>query len=204
MNTGLLTILTFLPLLGSLAILLIPKTKENFIRYFTLAITLICLGLAIFIWTQFNAGAAGYQIQDKIDWIPSLGISYHLGIDGMSMLLVFLTTLLAVTACLASFTIKTRVKEYFSLYLLLITGLIGVFVALDLVMFYVFWEIVLVPMYFLIAIWGGERKLYASIKFFIYTLVGSLFMLVAILAIYFTVTLPSGQHTFSIVDLGCK
>ena len=203
MNTGLLTILTFLPLLGSLIILLIPKTKENFIRYFTLAITVICLGLAIFIWTQFNTGVAGYQIQHKIDWIPDLGISYHLGIDGMSMLLVFLTTLLAVTACLASFTIKTRVKEYFSLYLLLITGLIGVFVALDLVMFYVFWEIVLVPMYFLIAIWGGERKLYASIKFFIYTLVGSLFMLVAILAIYFTAKDGQGNllHTFSIPQL---
>ncbi len=194
---GWLTTLTFLPLLGSLIILFIPKTKEAFIKYFSLVICVISLGISIFIWTQFKSSVPGYQVQDFTPWIKDLGISFHLGVDGMSMLLVFLTCLLSVTACLASFTIKTRVKEYFSLYLLLITGLLGVFVALDLVMFYVFWEIVLVPMYFLIAIWGGERKLYASIKFFIYTLVGSLFMLVAILAIYFT----APTHTFSIPDL---
>jgi NADH-quinone oxidoreductase subunit M len=198
---GWLTALTFLPLVGSLIVLLLPKTKESLIKYFSLAITIIALGISIFVWTQFNPNTPGYQVQDYAVWIKDLGISYHMGVDGMSMILVFLTTMLSVTACLASFNIKNRVKEYFSLYLLLETGLIGVFLALDLVMFYVFWEIVLVPMYFLIAIWGGERKLYASIKFFIYTLVGSLFMLVAILAIYFTVTLPDGTHTFSIVKL---
>jgi NADH-quinone oxidoreductase subunit M len=194
---GWLTALTFLPLVGSLIVLLLPKTKENLIKYFSLVITIIALGLSIAVWTQFKTGIAGYQVQDHLTWIKDFGISYHMGVDGMSMLLVFLTTLLSVTACLASFTIKNRVKEYFSLFLLLETGLIGVFLALDLVMFYVFWEIVLVPMYFLIAIWGGERKLYASIKFFIYTLVGSLFMLVAILAIYFT----APTHTFSIPEL---
>lgn len=193
----LLTLVTFIPLVGSLVILLLPKKNENLIRYFSLGITFLALALAIVIWTQFKIGAPGYPIEQKVPWIPAMGINYHLGIDGMSMLLVFLTTLLSVTACLASFTIKNRVKEYFSLFLLLETGLIGVFLALDLVMFYVFWEIVLVPMYFLIAIWGGERKLYASIKFFIYTLVGSLFMLVAILAIYFT----APTHTFSIPEL---
>ncbi|MBP7732260.1 MAG: NADH-quinone oxidoreductase subunit M [Caldisericia bacterium] len=193
----LLTLVTFLPLVGSLIILLLPKKSENLIKYFSLGVTLVALALAIVIWTQFKTGVPGYPISQELDWIPQMGIKYHLGVDGMSMLLMFLTTLLSVTACLASFTIKNRVKEYFSLFLLLETGLIGVFLALDLVMFYVFWEIVLVPMYFLIAIWGGERKLYASIKFFIYTLVGSLFMLVAILAIYFT----APTHTFSIPEL---
>ncbi len=196
-NQLMLTLVIFLPLLGSLLVLLFPKDKINWIKGFTLAVMLLCLGIAIFLWTQFKSSVPGFQFEFDFQWIPSLGISYHIGIDGMSMLLVFLTALLGVVACLASFTIKNRIKEYFSLYMLLISGIIGVFVALDLVLFYVFWEVVLVPMYFLIGIWGGERKLYASIKFFIYTLVGSLFMLVAILAIYFT----SGLGTFSMTEL---
>ncbi len=197
---GLLTAVTFLPLLGSLVVLLFPKNRTDWIKWFSLAITIINLGISIFIWTQFQSSVSGYQLVDKVPWVPSIGVTFYLGVDGMSMILLFLTTLLSFVACLASFTISTRVKEYFSLYLLLEAGLIGVFLALDLVLFYVFWEVVLVPMYFLIGIWGGERKLYASIKFFIYTLVGSLFMLVGILAIYFT----SGAGTFSIPDLVAK
>ena len=192
-----LTIVTFLPLAGSLIILLLPKDKINLIRGFATGITALNLAISIFVWTQFSTGASGYQLVDKIPWIKDIGISYYLGIDGMSMLLIFLTTLLCAVACLASYTIPKRVKEYFSLLLLLETGMLGVFVSLDLVLFYVFWEIVLVPMYFLIGIWGHERKLYAAIKFFIYTLVGSLFMLVGILALYFA----SGLNTFSIPDL---
>lgn len=200
-NGWLLVAVTFLPVLGSLGALLFPKGKENWIKGFTLAIMLICLGIAIYLWTQFSYSDPStpkvFQFFFSYRWIDSIGINFSMGVDGMSMLLVFLTALLGVVACLASFTVKNRVKEYFSLYMLLISGIIGVFVALDLVLFYVFWEVVLVPMYFLIGIWGGERKQYASIKFFIYTLVGSLFMLVAILAIYFA----SGLETFSMTEL---
>jgi len=206
-NNYLLTAVTFLPLLGSLIILLIPKDRHAFLRGFATVFALLTLGLAIFIWTQFDSGmSSSFQLVQKIPWVESIGMFYHLGVDGMSMLLLFLTTLLSVTACLASFSIKERVKEYFSLFLLLETGLIGVFLSLDLVMFYVFWEVVLVPMYFLIAIWGGKKRQYASIKFFIYTLVASLVMLVGILAVYFASPLVANgsgglTHTFSIVEI---
>ncbi len=213
MDFGLLSAVTFLPLLGSLLILFIPKDKHTWIRGFATFITFVALGLSIYIWTLFKVGtpdapltAFSTGLADFNSWVPSIGMNYHLGVDGMSMLLLFLTTLLSVTACLASFTIKDRVKEYFSLFLLLETGLIGVFLSLDLVMFYVFWEIVLVPMYFLIAIWGGKRRQYASIKFFIYTLIASLIMLIGILAVYFSgplveVTKGVFTHTFSIVKI---
>lgn len=191
---GMLTMLTFLPLLGSLIILFFPKGIFKSIRSFAVIITLMNLLLTILIGTKFSMTATGFQLQEIYTWVPSLGIQIHFGLDGVSLLMVFLTTLLSFTACLSSFFVKNRVKEYFSLFLLLESGLIGVFLALDLILFYVFWEIVLVPMYFLIAIWGGERKLYASIKFFLYTLIGSLFMLIAILAIYF----KADPHTFSI------
>jgi len=194
---GLLTIVTFLPLLGSLLLLLFPKKWAGWIKWTALGFTALNLIISIFIWTQFKTSVPGFQLIDKVPWVESVGITYFFGVDGMSMLMLFLTTLLSFVACLASFNIDHRNKEYYSLFLLLETGLIGVFVSLDLVLFYVFWELVLVPMYFLIGIWGGPRKLYASIKFFIYTLVGSLFMLVGVLAIYFA----SGQNTFSIPQL---
>ena len=205
-NSMWLTLVTFLPLAGSLIILLFPKDNHKLIRGIATGFTLAVLGIAIYIWVLYSkdptivsaTNPGMFKLVDKFVWVK-LGenplIHYHLGIDGMSMLMLFLTSLLSVTACLASFTIKERVKEYFSLFLLLETGLIGVFLSLDLVLFYVFWEVVLVPMYFLIGIWGGERRQYASIKFFIYTLVASLVMLVGILAIYFK------TDTFSIAQL---
>jgi NADH-quinone oxidoreductase subunit M len=138
------------------------------------------------------------QFSEIASWIPSINVSYHLGVDGLSIGLIFLTTLLSFLACIGSYGIDKRQKEYFFLYLLLSTGMLGTFCALDLVLFYVVWEIVLVPMYFLIGVWGGPRKEYAAIKFFIYTLAGSVFMLLGILALYFAST----PHTFNILELG--
>jgi NADH-quinone oxidoreductase subunit M len=137
------------------------------------------------------------QLVEKVPWIKSIGVQYFLGIDGISLPMVILTTLLAFLAVIASWNINLRPKEYFVLMLLLETGMLGVFLALDFVLFYVFWEVVLVPMYFLIGIWGGPRREYAAIKFFIYTLLGSVVMLIGILALYFA----SGLNTFSMLAL---
>ena len=131
-------------------------------------------------------GRPGFQFEERADWIPSLGAHYHIGIDGISLLLVMLTTLMGFIAMLCSWNaIQDRVKEYYAMFLLLQTGMIGVFLSLDFFLFYVFWELVLVPMYFIIGVWGGPRKLYAAIKFFLYTLAGSVLMLLGILTLYF-------------------
>jgi len=134
------------------------------------------------------------------DWIKSFGVTYHFGVDGMSVLLVLLTTLLGVLASWSSFSyIKDREKEYYAWLLVLQTGMIGVFCSLDFFLFYIFWEVMLVPMYFLIGIWGGPNKLYAAIKFFLYTLFGSVLMLIGILALYFkTGAINNGQNTFNL------
>lgn len=137
------------------------------------------------------------QFVEKFSWIPQFGISYHVGIDGLSYPLILLTALLSVLSIIGSFQIETRVKEYFFWFLLLETGMVGVFVSLDFFLFYIFWEVMLVPMYFLIGIWGGPKKEYAAIKFFLYTLFGSVFILIGILALYFRST----PHTFDILQL---
>ncbi len=192
-----LTCIVFLPLAGGLIILFVPKKNIGLIKTVATAVTAIDLILSIILLVNFNYNGS-MQFEENLNWIPSVNIFYHLGIDGISIGLIFLTTLLSFLACIGSYSIGMRQKEYFFLYLLLATGMLGTFVALDLVLFYVFWEIVLVPMYFLIGIWGGPRKEYAAIKFFIYTLAGSIFMLLGILAFYFTST----PHTFSILELG--
>ena len=133
----------------------------------------------------FNRHTADMQFVERMPWIPSIDVQYFLGVDGLSFPLVLLTTLMTFISLIASLNIKNRVKEYFFWFLILEVGMLGVFVALDLVLFYVFWEITLVPMYFLIGIWGGPKKEYAAIKFFLYTLTGSVFMLLGILAVYF-------------------
>jgi NADH-quinone oxidoreductase subunit M len=193
-----LTCIVFLPLAGGLVILFVPKKNIGLIKTIATAVTAIDLILSIILLVNFNYNGTSMQFEENLSWIPSVNIFYHLGIDGISIGLIFLTTLLSFLACIGSYSIGMRQKEYFFLYLLLATGMLGTFVALDLVLFYVFWEVVLVPMYFLIGIWGGPRKEYAAIKFFIYTLAGSIFMLLGILAFYFTST----PHTFSILELG--
>jgi NADH-quinone oxidoreductase subunit M len=147
-------------------------------------------------------GAPGFQFEEKVSWIPSLGVNYHVGIDGISLLLVILTTLMGFIAILCSWSgIQERVKEYYAMFFLLQTGMIGVFMSLDFFLFYVFWELVLVPMYFIIGVWGGPRKLYAAIKFFLYTLAGSVLMLLGILTLYFQYYAQFHAYSFEISDL---
>ncbi len=197
MNFPILTYIIACTLLGALTILFIPKKNVFLIKAVATLTTGIVLLLSIFLAVKFNLADTGMQFQEKLIWIPQINIWYHLGLDGISIGLIFLTSLLGFLACIASYRINTREKEYFFFYLLLNAGMLGTFMALDLFLFYIFWEIVLVPMYFLIAIWGGPRREYAAIKFFLYTLAGSVFMLLGIIALYFT----SNPHTFNMLEL---
>ncbi len=189
--------IVFLPLIGAFVVLALPKDRGQLLKAVAAGTTLVVLALATLLLMKFNPAASGFQFEDKAVWIPPINAWYHLGVDGISVALVFLTALLGFVAVIASFSIGQRLKEYFFLYLLLQTGMLGTFLSLDLFLFYVFWEVVLVPMYFLIGIWGGPRKEYAAIKFFLYTLAGSVFMLLSILTCY----LNSTPHTFSIPAL---
>ncbi|MBI4395160.1 MAG: NADH-quinone oxidoreductase subunit M, partial [Candidatus Omnitrophica bacterium] len=178
MNLPVLSWLVFLPLLGMIMIILMPSGQTKWIRAMANVITGIILLLAIKVMLAFNLTDPGMQLVERVLWIPQLNVYYHLGVDGISLTMVLATALLSFLACVGSFGITERVKEYYALYLLLETGMLGTFLALDLFLFYIFWEVVLVPMYFLIGIWGGPRKEYAAIKFFLYTLAGSMFMLI--------------------------
>jgi NADH-quinone oxidoreductase subunit M len=183
----LLSIITYTPLLGALLLLLPPfKGQDDRVRWFANGVAAVGFLVSLPLWFLFDRGKDGFQFVEKGAWIPSIGVSYHFGIDGMSALLILLTTLLGFIAILSSWTAVTdRVRQYYIFLLLLQTGMLGVFCALDMFLFYVFWEVMLVPMYFLIGIWGGARRLYAAIKFFLYTLVGSVVMLLGILVLYF-------------------
>jgi NADH-quinone oxidoreductase subunit M len=180
MNDWLLTAVVFLPLVGALVIGFSPT---RWARILALGTALVTWVVSMWIAVVFDAGVEGFQLGIEREWIPIFGIEYKLGIDGLSLLLVLLTTTLTWISILASFSpIQTRIKEYMISFLILEVGMIGVFLALDTFLFYIFWEVVLVPMYLIIGIWGGQNRIYATIKFVLYTLVGSLLMLVAILA----------------------
>src|SRR5436309_4263744 len=163
----------------------------------SLVITLLAFVFSLYLVARFDSSNPDFQFGLKIPWIASLGIDYSMGIDGISLFLILLTTLLSPLAILASWSVHERLKEYFIFMLLLETGMIGVFASLDLFLFYVFWEVMLVPMYFLIGVWGGERRIYAAIKFVLYTMLGSVLMLVAIIALYFMHGDATGTFTFS-------
>ena len=185
-----LSLLVFLPALAALVLALLPKVSEEAIKLITLATTimvfLLSLGLMYEgIGIDFRAGVAEMQNMFQFDWIPTFGIQYFMALDGISFPLVALTAFISMLAMAASWPINKHVKAYCILFLLLETGMIGVFMALDFFLFYVFWEVMLLPMYFLIGVWGGPRREYAAIKFFLYTLVGSVLMLIAILMLYF-------------------
>jgi NADH-quinone oxidoreductase subunit M len=178
----LLSVVTFLPLLGSLGLLALRNDDHVWLRRLALATAVANFVLSLLMLRGFEAGTPGYQLEELRRWISSPAINYHMGVDGLSLWLVILTTFLTPIAMLASWeSIRTRVKEFFIMLLVLETGMIGVFLALDLILFFVFWEVMLVPMYFLIGIWGHERRIYAAIKFVLYTMAGSVLMLVAIL-----------------------
>lgn len=196
-----LTLLTFLPVLGALVILFLKEEQKNVIRWVAVATSLITFGVSLWILAQFDASNPNLQLVAKYDWIQVAGwnIQYHLGIDGLSILLVLLTTFLTPIALISTWeAIEERVKDFMFFFLLLETGMLGVFLAQDLFLFYIFWEFTLVPMYFLIGIWGGARRMYAAVKFFLYTMAGSLLMLLAIL------WLGINQGTFSVPDLIAK
>ena len=180
LTSHLLTLILFVPTAAAGVLLFVPKERVSLIRWFTMIVSLIPLLLAIAAWTQFKTGQPGFQFEERTLWYAAIQSSYHVGIDGISLPLVLLTTFLIPLALLASFTIIERVKPYMILFLLLETGMLGVFLSLDLLLFFVFWEIGLVPMYFLIAQWGGSNRNYASLKFILYTMAGSLGLLLAI------------------------
>jgi NADH-quinone oxidoreductase subunit M len=189
----LVTIVTFLPLLGAIVVAFTPRRRANLARYLALGFALAAWVASLALLAAFVAGQPGFQFTETQPWIPMFGIQYAVGVDGLSMVLVVLTTTLTWISILASFgPIQTRVKEYMASFLVLEVGMIGVFVSLDLFLFYIFWELVLVPMYLIIGIWGGKNRIYATIKFVLYTLVGSLLMLVAILAVAYTYEAAKG------------
>jgi len=170
MDQHLLSFILFAPLAGMLVLLLIPSSSKNLIKLWANLVAFACFLVSVPLVTRFDKSVSGYQMMERMDWIPSLGAKYLVGVDGISMLLVMLTTVVSFLAILSSWNaIDNKLKEYYAMFLLLETGMIGVFVSLDFFLFYVFWELVLVPMYFIIGVWGGPRKLYAAIKFFLYT-----------------------------------
>lgn len=182
-----LTILTFLPLVGVVTILLLKsfnnETDRN-IKVIATGTAVVTFIFSLVVLGQYNAAVPGLQLVDRGDWIPALGVSYYMGVDGLSILMVLLTSFIMILAIPSSWnSITTQVKNYYIFMLLLEVGMMGVFLAQDLFLFYIFWEFTLVPMYFLIGIWGGKERVYASIKFFLYTMAGSLLMLLAILYI---------------------
>jgi len=198
-----LSIITFLPLAAALAIVFfVPKRNERAIIHIATWTALADFVLSLWPIFQYDKSDGGFQFVEAANWIPSFGVQYKMGVDGVSLLLVVLTTLLSFISILSSWTaIKERVKEYYVFFLLLEVGMLGVFCALDLFLFYIFWEVMLVPMYFIIGVWGGPRKLYAAIKFFLYTLLGSVLMLLGIIALYFFAGDVLGERTFDIVKL---
>src|SRR5215470_8564911 len=189
-----LSLVLWLPALGAVLLLLFDREKKDSIRWFANAWIALCFLVSVPLVTGlgpvhgYDRSLAGLQFIEDHDWIPIIGARYQLGIDGLSLVLVLLTTLLGVVSVICSWSYireKGREKEYYIMLLLLQSGMIGAFVAADLFLFFVFWEVMLVPMYFLIGIWGGKNRLYSAIKFFLYTLVGSLVMLLAVLKLYF-------------------
>jgi NADH-quinone oxidoreductase subunit M len=206
MQNHILSIILFTPLIGALVLLFVPKENKDAIRwianFFALGGFLVSLPLVSMFWAQRFLPGFKFIEGTPNNWIPSIGAGYVIGIDGISFLLIMLTTLLGWISILSSWTaIENRVKEYYVWFLILQTGMLGVFMALDFFLFFVFWEAMLVPMYLLIGIWGGPRRLYAAIKFFLYTLAGSVLMLLGILFLYFHHHALTGIYTFSLTAL---
>ncbi len=188
--------LVWLPIIGMVAIAFIPRDKDDVIKITAAATTGLQFLLTLVLWKNFDSGSGAMQFMERAEWIPSFNIAYILGVDGLSLPMVVLTGLLCFLGIFVSWNINKAVKGYFALFLLLDTGIMGVFLSMDFFLFYIFWEVMLLPMYFLIGIWGGPQREYAAIKFFLYTLFGSVLLLVGILGLYF-----SCGKTFDILEL---
>jgi NADH-quinone oxidoreductase subunit M len=191
--------LVFFPLLGAVAVALVPARAEALTRRLAIGIALVEVALSLPLWWRLDPAAPGWQFAESRDWLPALGARYALGVDGISALLILLTTIITAIAVVASFpAIEKKSREFYVSLLALEAGMLGTFMATDLLLFYVFWEAMLVPMYLLIGVWGGPRRIYAAIKFFLYTMAGSVLMLVAILWLYFHQKALTGVPTFSL------
>jgi NADH-quinone oxidoreductase subunit M len=202
LTSHILTVLIFLPLAGALLLVFLPRRSESLIRNATLAVTLAEFLLSLLVVLGFDASTAAMQFVQRTDWLPLYGISYFVGVDGISLWLVMLTTFLMPITILSTYrAVKKHVKEFMIFMLLLEVGMVGVFLALDLFLFYIFWELVLIPMYFLIGVWGSDRRIYSAIKFFLFTFAGSVLMLVAIIALYFHHHAVTGTYTMDLLRL---
>jgi NADH-quinone oxidoreductase subunit M len=202
MSIGILTAVVFLPTLGALALAVVPSRLATAHRAAGLGITLATLALSLPLWFRFDGDSADMQFEELHRWMPTLGVGYHVGIDGISLLLVLLTTFLTPIALASAWhAIEDRTKEFMITMLLLETGMLGVFVSLDLFLFFVFWEAMLIPMYLVIGVWGGANRIYAAVKFVLYTMVGSALMLVAILSLYYQHGAATGTYTFDLLTL---
>src|SRR5436190_902287 len=194
-----LSLILFLPLVGALILLFVPRQNDDAIRWIANIVAFVGFLISIPLWFWFNPQGGDFQLVERAPWIPSIGAEYFLGVDGLSMLLILLTTLMGTIATLSSWTaITERVKEFYVFLLVLQTGMLGAFMSLDFLLFFLFWEVMLVPMYFLIGIWGSANRLYSAIKFFLYTLVGSVVMLLGILALYFYNHQVTGVYSFDV------
>jgi len=199
MTPYLLPLVTFFPLAAMALLALVPARRTTALKGTALALGLVEFALSLPLFTAFEAARGGeYQFAVQAEWMPRLGISFHMGLDGIGLVLVLLTTLLLPVILLSSWTVEKHLKSYLLLYFLMTTGMVGVFVSLDLILFYVFWELTLIPMYFLIGIWGGTRRIYAAVKFFLYTMAGSVLMLIAILWIHWATIVPEVGRTFDL------
>ncbi|MCE1164725.1 MAG: NADH-quinone oxidoreductase subunit M [Bacteroidetes bacterium] len=216
LGIGILSWMTFLPVLGMIVLLFMPRSAEKYIKYVAVGFTALLVVLAAVMLSVYDPSKAGvntlsgFQFVEKLTWIDipaylwdgRIKIEYFLGVDGISFPMVLLTALISFIGAIVSFSIKRNEKGYYVMYLFLVTGMMGAFVALDFFLFFVFWEIMLLPMYFLIGIWGGERREYAAIKFFLYTFFGSAFILLVMIGLYFSSKDPeTGLHTFNMITL---
>jgi NADH-quinone oxidoreductase subunit M len=202
LDQHLLSVLIGLPLVGAALLLFFPRDGKPAIRNFTLAVALAEFLLSLAVVARFDSGTAAMQLVERAPWLPQYGIGYLVGVDGISLWLLMLTTFIMPVAILSTWAaVEKHVKEFMVFMLVLETAMVGVFVATDLFLFYIFWELVLIPMYFLIGVWGGERRIYAAIKFFLYTFVGSVLMLVAILVLYFHHYAVTGTYTTDLLKL---
>ena len=202
LSSHLLSVLIFLPTAGAAVLLLVPESQARVARTFALGVSVLELGLSIPLWLRFDPQMPGFQFPEHASWVPSLGISYSLGIDGISLVLILLTTILTPVSLLFSLTHVSKSVRAFSIaFLTLETGVLGTLCALDLALFYVFWEVMLVPMYFIIGIWGGARRIYAAMKFFLFTMAGSLLMFLAILYVAARHRALTGEWSFLLGDL---
>lgn len=200
-NLPIVSLVTFLPLVGALLMAFIPKENVKTVRWWALIVSIADFALSVVMYLQTRADTYHFQLQEYVPWIPKFGVNYRVGVDGISVWLVLLSTFLMVISVAFSFYVQKRVKDYMVLLLMLGTAMLGVFVSLDLIVFYTFFEASLIPMAFLIWIWGGERRNYAAFKFFIYTFAGSIFMLIAMIGLAYLNHKATGQWSFGVADI---